>query len=894
MDGSQFDKMTRQFAFSTSRRAMLKGLLGLGGSALAGAVVAGETDARRSSSSSSTTTTAAPVSSCSGVACGGGCCGSGQACCGQACCDGLCTVGGACCPAGNTVCGADCCSPEQQCCGGECCPGVCYGEELCCPAPRIFNEVGWVCCREGERPCGSGCIPVDACCEDSECAEFSIPCNTGRCSGPGGACYADPVDDRSTWEPGVSVCIGGEICQLRTCDGVCGFSVDDGCQGTISCCGCDGESGCTANGDCCSGVCVNGTCQSAKSPIGGPCDDPQDCSAGVCYQAECCQPRTGCEPDECGTVGDGCGSTLACPLCSGEACLNDSECLTGSCNNSVCADPVPTGGACDSVDDCSSQTATCEGGYCREPVGGSCQNTSDCTGDLVCQGAVCKVPQDGGCTEDGDCVDGLYCPSGTCTPRPKQLNESCEADGECANGLICFCTSFESNVCLPEDPTCVVEQRCTNGLCKVPVDGACQQDSDCPADYYCPAGTCTYDFRGPGEACNVTEQCETGLVCTCPNPTGSNGFCETGGTCKTVVFFASPCGGESQICVEGLFCDPIGEACKVPPGGACQTDGNDFECQVGYVCSGNRCIVGLQTGAVCTDASQCLGNMLCNQQDGATAKSCCVQKSQACRTDDDCCDNTIIFGDLVCRGGVCTGLGQTNEGDPCASNDVCKAGLECLDPSGLGSVCTSVKKRGQECDSRDICESGTVCYNCSGYSGNPPARVCADATNPCCFSDFDGVNNGCPGVTVQDPAGSRFVPGLCCNYACKHPRDYENCGGCGVSCVEPDFAPACWQPGTGRCSLVGEYPACVFDSVCASDERCLPGVAENCNDVFSCQDWENITCFPEITIPGACPAAGLKERGCSCASSSECASGVCSSPCSGSGTLFCNSPAVCT
>ncbi len=54
MDGSRFDRLTRQLATGQSRRSVLKGLLGFSGSALVGSALTDETDARRSSSGGTT------------------------------------------------------------------------------------------------------------------------------------------------------------------------------------------------------------------------------------------------------------------------------------------------------------------------------------------------------------------------------------------------------------------------------------------------------------------------------------------------------------------------------------------------------------------------------------------------------------------------------------------------------------------------------------------------------------------------------------------------------------------------------------------------------------------------------------------------------------------------
>jgi hypothetical protein len=151
MDDARFDALTRRFGQNGSRRALLKGLLGLGGVATAGAVLHDTEAARRGQSGPPTTgpaptfpstvfppsPTATTAPRCPGI----------QSPCGSECC----------CPAGNTKCGPDCCPDGQaECCDNECCYGTCYGEELCCPT--------------GQLVCNDVCLPPGGCCTDADCA----------------------------------------------------------------------------------------------------------------------------------------------------------------------------------------------------------------------------------------------------------------------------------------------------------------------------------------------------------------------------------------------------------------------------------------------------------------------------------------------------------------------------------------------------------------------------------------------------------------------------------------------------------------------------------------------------------------------------------------------------
>ena len=172
MDDRRFDALIRAFGQGGSRRALLKGLLGLGGVTAAGAVLHDTEAARRGYSGPSTSTpgpqptlppqptepppapTGTTVPSCPGnqMPCGADCC----------------------CPAGHTKCGPDCCPDGQAtCCDNACCSGTCFGEELCCPSPREFCAVSGQCCGPAETCGAEGCA-------SGTCGGIGAACSTGR------------------------------------------------------------------------------------------------------------------------------------------------------------------------------------------------------------------------------------------------------------------------------------------------------------------------------------------------------------------------------------------------------------------------------------------------------------------------------------------------------------------------------------------------------------------------------------------------------------------------------------------------------------------------------------------------------------------------------------------
>lgn len=159
MDDQRFDAFVRGLAGASSRRQVLRGLLGLGGLAAASTLRSAEA-ARRPSP------TPTPVR-CPGEQIPGS--------------------GGCVCPAGKAKCGPDCCPAGAQCCDNACCYGICYGEELCCPTGSIVCDGqcrAWECCSDSDCSPGSTCHPETHTCQ-------CIPDCTGKTCGDdgcGGSC----------------------------------------------------------------------------------------------------------------------------------------------------------------------------------------------------------------------------------------------------------------------------------------------------------------------------------------------------------------------------------------------------------------------------------------------------------------------------------------------------------------------------------------------------------------------------------------------------------------------------------------------------------------------------------------------------------------------------------
>jgi hypothetical protein len=111
MDDRKFDSLTKALASGHSRRSILKGLLGLGGGAVAAAVAGEEADAQFGCSFGR-------------VRCGTTCCAFGQICCGTTCCASTqCNTAptpDVCCGPGTKPCGTTCYNTTtQKCCGAR-------------------------------------------------------------------------------------------------------------------------------------------------------------------------------------------------------------------------------------------------------------------------------------------------------------------------------------------------------------------------------------------------------------------------------------------------------------------------------------------------------------------------------------------------------------------------------------------------------------------------------------------------------------------------------------------------------------------------------------------------------------------------------------------------------
>jgi hypothetical protein len=418
MERHEFDELARTVARSTSRRALLRGLL----AALAG--TAGIPRAGRAQGCAAVDEKCTELACCpeSGAKCDGAVC---------VCPDGTVLDGGVCAT-------AECAYPGKPCGAGGCCPetgAVCDGAVCACPPGATVD------------PSTGACAPIP-----TGCAGLGKPCVEGDCCAESGA-----------------VCAGGVCaCPDGTAPGADGLT----CRSTTAPCAAIGEL-CETSSDCCPeslAECRDGLCQMAETGVpacaglGQPCEDEglpccqgMDCSDGVCRCDEKHAPRW---------WAGACAPRCAHP---GEACDADVSCCKGSgttCQNGTCACPAgfrPCGARCveDSpyafdAENCGKPGERCGAG--QSCCAGSCIPKADLQADEGHCGKCCTA-----------CREGELCCDGACTTD--RFLDGSRVDPETdAYGLIAccpagrLCRSADGNpakdVCCHEDEICLV-----NGCC---------------------------------------------------------------------------------------------------------------------------------------------------------------------------------------------------------------------------------------------------------------------------------------------------------------------------------------------------------------------------------------------------------------------------------------------
>lgn len=448
MDGERFDELVKRWGAGSSRRGLLKTIMGAGiGGALAAAGVGDAAAARRCRSLGN-------VCSRNGDCCSAACAPAsttGRRLC--ACGDGLKPCNGGCISSDACCTNADCAALA-----GPCVQGVCDRSTSACVAQPL--AVGHACddgnpCTvnaacDRQRHCSGtpkSCPPGDAC-NDERCDPSTGQCVT-QMKTNGTACTLDGVDSCVT----PSSCQAG-ICTAGSpvCQGKCG-TITDACGRAIDCGGCPTGQVCGGGAANICGACVAdcaGKCGGVSDGCGGSCvsdcgasiGENKRCDNGVCVacvsgnqqcggtHGECCfglfcergvcisQCGSDCA-GKCAGEDNGCGGTCGNPCAQSQTCCKGQCCSAGqTCCGGACCEANQT---CCGGDTCCPVGQTCCGGTCATcPVGGSCI------------GATC------GCDTSPDTYR-VNC-SGTCVTCPSTPDSCVHACSQLPSGApYCFC-----------------------------------------------------------------------------------------------------------------------------------------------------------------------------------------------------------------------------------------------------------------------------------------------------------------------------------------------------------------------------------------------------------------------------------------------------------------------
>ena len=171
-------------------------------------------------------------------------------------------------------------------------------------------------------------------------------------------------------------------------------------------------------------------------PAGAPCEDGAQCADGECTEVYVTSSFLGtveASCSECGVDGDcedsdvcalsfadepvGYGACMAPPERGlGEACLGDSECLTGSCRSGICSD-------CNTSEDCS------DGGECERPTPEG--EYPDGTEPYRCTTSLGALETGASCAAHSDCASQSCVGSGGNVQMCLPTGRPCETDDDC-------------------------------------------------------------------------------------------------------------------------------------------------------------------------------------------------------------------------------------------------------------------------------------------------------------------------------------------------------------------------------------------------------------------------------------------------------------------------------
>jgi hypothetical protein len=405
---------------------------------------------------------------------------------------------------------------------GECCLG------LFCDATSACS------CLTDNQDCS-----LDPCCASETCGTLNSSANK-CCAAIGQACG------------NTEHCCDGENCVGTPAQ----FHSNTG-----SCCATVGNTGCTADSQCCSTGAGDGTCWIEQHtcvlrgslPNGAGCRSNNQCASHDCDPSSggTCVAQVGdsqpcADPGDCSVTNETCGlvggaSKCCTPLGSiaatGATCCDST--IVGAGRVCLLTSGTSCGGITEQAADAQCYSGDCRAGTCSScgNKGASCLDSDDCCSSflspLVCDTALgcqsCIAMGHGTCSSDTNCCQTptkSYCDTviGKCSV--------CATNDECGNLTKLSCKLKSGSCCTVQGMQCASGADCCSGDCYYnsaghdylcgctvpPNGGACQDDDWCCNGYKCIQTSpitqvCQPGCRGQGDPCTLATGCCTGHTC---------------------------------------------------------------------------------------------------------------------------------------------------------------------------------------------------------------------------------------------------------------------------------------------------------------------------------------------------------------------------------------------
>lgn len=242
-----------------------------------------------------------------------------------------------------------------------------------------------------------------------------------------------------------------------------------------------------------------------------------------------------------------------------------------------------------------------------------------------------------------------------------------------------------------EGDSCVEDVACTSNV-------DCEAGTYCGPDFVCVEDPCTEDTcergvceRGKTECISsdscteetVAVDCLFGEICQVGNCLDEEDYCDALGCKRGVCSFeekkcveATDCAGDSSLCLEGSFCNEMGQ---------CAPDlciANDVECTDGGTCLPSLGTCGNPKN--CSSNGDCLDGNICVLDSGSLGT--CTLEEAAC---GDGPGDGGCYGNKICK------YNETTQLATCEETDTCENALDCND----GRICV-----GNTCEDAPACE----------------------------------------------------------------------------------------------------------------------------------------------------------------------------------------------